>query len=124
MAKRTTKKEEVKIDESVIRANRIKTVISETYSDMGIYRWLNRNKGWLKWLYGIGIPVTTIIAIFGTAWPIAVTGISFIALAWAGAIDHFWIGLRFRRSIKVLEAEGINTTLTEILDICKDDFPK
>jgi hypothetical protein len=124
MAKRTAKKDAVLIDESVIRANRIKTVVYENYSDMGIYRWLNRNKTWLKWLFGIGIPVTTIIAIVGTSWPVAITGISFIALAWSGAIDHFWIGLRFRRALNKLEDEGVFTSLPELLDICKEDLPK
>jgi hypothetical protein len=124
MAKRVVKKDAMLIDESVVKDNLIKTVVSETYSDIGIYRWMNRNKEWLKWIFGLGIPATTVWAMIDNSWPLFGFGMAFIILAWAGAIDHFWIGFRLRLAIRRLSKVGIDISLETLLDTCKDVLPK
>jgi O-antigen/teichoic acid export membrane protein len=103
--------------------NRIREVFQQEYKDIGIYRWMNRNKQTLKVVFVVGFILGTILGIAGSAWPITIVGISFIALLWFGGIDHFIIGLRFKRMLKKLDNEGISISLTMLLKTCQDILP-
>ncbi len=103
--------------------NRIREVFQQEYKDIGIYRWMNRNKQTLKVVFVVGFILGTILGIVGSAWPITIVGISFIALLWLGGIDHFIIGLRFKRMLKKLDNEGISIDLTMLLKTCRDIVP-
>jgi len=102
---------------------RIREVFKEVYWDLGILRWMNRNKRQLKASFAAAFILCVYWAFVSSSWPIAIWAFSFIGLIWAGGIDHFIIGLRFKKMIKKLQGEGIDVGLTGIQDACEDIMP-
>ena len=103
---------------------KIRNVFKSQYRDIGVYRWLNRNKRQLKAIYAGAFILTVFWGILGSAWPITFVGLSFIALVTAGGIDHFLIGLRFRKMLRTLAKDGIVITLATLLEVCGDILPE
>jgi len=104
--------------------NRIKEVFKENYFDLGIYRWLNRNKTFLKVLFSITFVAVFSIALMGQSWPIAFWAFAFIGMVTIGGIDHLIIGLGLKKIIKKLESEHIHVSLPGLLEICSEVLPK
>lgn len=107
-----------------LEINRIKKVFSEHYFDLGIYRWMNRNKTILKGVLGISFIAVLSIALMGQSWPIAFWFFAFFGIITLGGIDHFIIGLHLKKIIKKLDSEGISVGLVELLNLCEDITPK
>jgi hypothetical protein len=102
---------------------RIREVFTSNYKDLGIYRWLNRNKKVLKASFLISFVAVLSIALMGQSWPITFWSFAFIGTIFLGGLDHFIIGLRFRRMLNILESEGISITLSRLLELCSDISP-
>lgn len=102
---------------------KIQQVFTQQYRDLGILRWMNRNKSWLKILYVVAFVITLAIAFGGNSWPLAYWAFAFIGLITLGGIDHFFIGLRLKRILKTLDKEGITIGLATLQDICRDVMP-
>ena len=102
---------------------RIQQVFKEQYSDLGIFRWMNRNKQSLKVLFGTSFIISLIVAFGGNSWPIAYWAFAFIGLITLGGIDHFLIGIKLKRILNTLDKEGISISLSTLQDICKDIMP-
>ena len=96
----------------------------ENYWDIGIYRWINRNLQKLKTIFAIAFSTTMVLAFLGVVMPVAVVGILFIGLIWAGAVDHFIIGRRIRRILRKLDKKGIILNQIGLMHYCKDILPK
>lgn len=107
-----------------LEINRIKKVFSEEYFDLGILRWMERNKNVLKTSFGISFVAVLSIAILWSSWPLTIWAFAFIGIITIGAIDHFIVGLSLKRILKKLESQDINIGLTELLKICSDITPK
>ena len=106
-----------------LEINRIKKVFHDEYKDLGIYRWMNRNKLFLKVLFLITFIAVFSIALMGQSWPLAFWAFGFIGILFIGGIDHFYIGLRLKRILNKLESEDIKISLDTLLDICSDITP-
>lgn len=106
------------------RENRIKEVFLENYRDLGIYRWMNRNKKNIKKYFAISFVVSVIYAFTFSTVFIGIWGVAFIGLIWAGAIDHFIIGRKMNKIISILKNEGIDVGLSKLLFVCSDIIPK
>ena len=105
--------------------NRIRAVFSETYFDLGIYRWTYRNLGVLKPWFSYSLVMVLILALGGISlWIPAAWFFAFILIIWLCGIDHFIIGLRIRRMLKKLEAENIVVSYHYVLYICRDLLPQ
>ena len=104
---------------------KIRDAFTMHYRDVKIYRWTYRNLPYLKMFY-IGFAFVGIVAAIAgiTQWILAAWAFAFIAHIWLAGIDHFYIGLRFKKILKVLEADGIHIGLHTLLDICSDITPK
>ena len=102
---------------------RIREVFVDEYKDLGIYRWLNRNKKVLKASFGISFVAVLSIAILGQSWPLAIWAFAFIGTIMSGGIDHLIIGLRLKKMLAILEEEGIEISLPLLLDLCSDITP-
>lgn len=102
---------------------RIRQVFQEEYWDLGVFRWMNRNKRQLKASFLAAFILCIWWAFIWSSWPIAIWAFAFIGIIWAGGIDHFIIGLRFKKMINVLKAEGIEVNLIGIQDACEDIMP-
>jgi len=107
-----------------LEINRVKKVFSEEYFDLGILRWMERNKTILKSGFGISFIAVLSIALMGQSWPIAFWAFAFIGIATAGGLDHFIVGLSLKRILKKLESQDIKIGLTELLGICSDIIPQ
>ena len=103
---------------------KIRNVFFQEYKDLGIYRYMNRNKQYLKILFSVSFVMTLIIAMFGNAWPITWWAFAFIGIITAGGIDHFIIGLRFKRMLNRLKDIGIVISLATLLEVCEDIIPE
>ena len=103
---------------------RIKEVFVENYFDLGIYRWLNRTKNWLKPFFGITFIAVFSMALTWSSWPLAFWAFAFIGIITLGGIDHFIIGVSLKRTIKKLESEKIHVSLPGLLEICSEVLPK
>lgn len=105
--------------------NRIREVFKATYFDLGIYRWTYRNLGTLKPWFSWTLVLFLILALGGiNLWVPAAWFFAFILIIWLCGIDHFIIGLRIRRMLKILEKENIVVNYRYILYICQDLLPK
>ena len=102
---------------------RIREVFVDEYKDLGIYRWLNRNKKILKGSFGISFVAVLFIAILGQSWPLAIWAFAFIGIVAAGGVDHFIIGFKLKKILTILEEEGIEISLPLLLDLCSDITP-
>lgn len=104
---------------------KIRDTFTANYRDLKVYRWTFRNLPYLKMFY-IGFAfVGGVAAIAGiTLWIMAAWAFAFIAHIWLAGIDHFYIGLRLKKTLNVLEADGIHIGLHTLLDICADILPK
>lgn len=102
---------------------KIRNVFLQQYSDLGIYRYMNRYKTYIKVQFGVSFLIVLVMGLTGYAWPIAWWAFAFIGLITLGGIDHFWIGLRYKRMINILSKEGITIDLTTLQDTCKDIMP-
>ena len=102
---------------------RIREVFVDEYKDLGIYRWLNRNKKILKGSFGISFIAVLSIAILGQSWPLAIWSFVFIGTITLGGLDHVIIGLRLRRILNILKSEGITISLPGLLELCSDVAP-
>ena len=107
-----------------LEINRVKKVFSEEYFDLGILRWMERNKKLLKASFGISFVAVLSIALMGQSWPMAFWAFAFIGIIAAGGLDHFIIGLRLKRILKKLELQDIKIGLTELLETCSDIIPR
>jgi membrane-associated HD superfamily phosphohydrolase len=107
-----------------LEINRIKKVFSEEYFDLGILRWMERNKNVLKTSFGISFIAVLSIAILWSSWPLAIWAFAFIGIITIGGLDHFIVGLSLKRILKKLESQDINISLTELLSICSDIIPQ
>ena len=107
-----------------LEIKRVKKVFNEEYFDLGILRWMERNKKLLKASFGISFIAVLSIAIMGQSWPLAIWAFAFIGLITAGGVDHFIVGLRLKRIIKKLESEDINIGLIQLLETCSDIIPQ
>jgi len=103
---------------------RIKDVFKEKYFDLGIYRWLNRNKQALKVLFLMSFVAVFSLALMGQSWPLAFWAFAFIGTITIGGLDHLIIGLSFKRILNKLESEKIHLTLGGLLKICSEILPK
>ena len=104
--------------------NRIKEVFNEYYWDLGLFRWANRNKKQIKATYLAALILTLYWTYMFSAWFIAGWAFTFIGLIWAVGIDHFIIGLRFKKMLKQLDKEGIVVGLQTLLRTCDEVLPK
>ena len=102
---------------------RIREVFVDEYKDLGIYRWLNRNKKILKGSFGISFIAVLSIAILGQSWPLAIWAFVFIGTITLGGVDHVIIGLGLRRILNILKSEGITISLPGLLELCSDITP-
>jgi hypothetical protein len=102
---------------------RIREVFLDEYKDLGIYRWLNRNKEVLKVSFLISFVAVFSVALMGQSWPIAFWAFAFIGTIAIGGLDHFIIGLRLTKILNILESEGININLPGLLELCSDITP-
>jgi len=102
---------------------RIREVFLDEYKDLGIYRWLNRNKKVLKASFLISFVAVFSVALMGQSWPIALWAFAFIGTITLGGLDHFIIGLRLTKILNILESEGITINLPGLLEICSDITP-
>jgi hypothetical protein len=102
---------------------RIREVFLDEYKDLGIYRWLNRNKKVLKASFLISFVAVFSVALMGQSWPIAFWAFAFIGTIAIGGLDHFIIGLRLTKILNILESEGITINLPGLLELCSDITP-
>ena len=102
---------------------RIREVFLDEYKDLGIYRWLNRNKEVLKVSFLISFVSVFSIAVLGQSWPIAFWAFAFIGTITLGGLDHVIIGLGLRRILNILKSEGITISLPGLLELCSDITP-
>ena len=102
---------------------RIREVFVDEYKDLGIYRWLNRNKKVLKASFLISFVVVFSIAVLGQSWPITFWAFTFIGAITLGGLDHVIIGLRLKRILSILKSEGITISLPGLLELCSDITP-
>jgi len=107
-----------------LEINRIKKVFHDNYFDLGIYRWMNRNKKILKSSFLISFIAVFSIALMGQSWPLAFWAFGFIGTIALGGLDHFIIGLGLKRILNKLESEDIKISLDTLLDICSDIIPQ
>jgi hypothetical protein len=107
-----------------LEINRIKKVFHDNYFDLGIYRWMNRNKKILKASFLISFIAVLSIALMGQSWPLAFWAFGFIGTTSLGGLDHFIIGLGLKRILNKLESEDIKISLDTLLDICSDIIPQ
>lgn len=104
---------------------RIREVFSATYFDLGIYRWTYRNLGTLKSWMTWTLIMVLILALGGiNLWIPAAWFFAFIAIIWLCGIDHFIIGLRIRKMLRILADENIEINYHYLLYICADLLPK
>jgi len=106
-----------------LEINRVKKVFKDEYFDLGIYRWMNRNKKILKSSFLISFIAVLSIALMGQSWPLAFWAFGFIGTIALGGLDHFIIGLGLKKIINKLDDEGIEISLSGLLDICSDITP-
>jgi hypothetical protein len=104
--------------------NRIREIFSENYYDLGIYRWLNRNKNWIKPFFAMSLILVLSLALTCCLTPIAIWAFLFIGTISIGGIDHFIIGVSLKKILRVLESENIIISLDTLLKICSDILPK
>jgi hypothetical protein len=109
---------------SSAKIKRIREVFVNEYKDLGIYRWLNRNKKVLKASFLISFVAVFSIAVLGQSWPLAIWAFAFIGIIAAGGVDHFIIGFKLKKILTSLESEGIDISLDTLLDICSDIIPE
>jgi len=102
---------------------RIREVFVDEYKDLGIYRWMNRNKKVLKGAFLIAFIAVLSIAILGQSWPLAIWSFLFIGIITAGGIDHLIIGLYLKKILLILKSEGITISQSTLLDLCSDVAP-
>jgi hypothetical protein len=67
---------------------------------------------------------TMLIALVGNAWPITWWAFTFIGTITLGGIDHFYIGLQFKRMLNKLKDMGIEVSLATLLEVCEDIIPE
>ncbi len=103
--------------------NRIKEVFKENYFDLGIYRWLNRMKDWLKPFFALTFIAVLSLGLTWSPWPITIWAFAFIGTITIGGIDHLIIGFSLKRIIKKLESEHIHLSLPGLLEICSEVLP-
>ena len=106
-----------------LEINRVKKVFSEEYFDLGILRWMERNKKVIKTSFGVSFIAVLSIALMGQSWPLAFWAFGFIGTIALGGLDHFIIGLGLKRILNKLESENIKISLDTLLDICSDITP-
>ena len=107
-----------------LEINRIKKVFHDNYSDLGIYRWLNRMKNWIKPFFALTFIAVLSMALIWSPWPITYWAFAFIGTLFLGAIDHLYISLTLKNILNILESENIEISLETLLDICSDILPK
>ncbi len=103
---------------------KIRNVFYQEYKDLGVYRYLNRSKQFLKVSFSISFIAALVIALFGNAWPITWWAFAFIGTITMGGVDHFIIGLRFKRMLRKLNGMGIVISLATLLEVCEDIIPE
>jgi ABC-type Fe3+-siderophore transport system permease subunit len=103
---------------------KIRNVFFQEYKDLGVYRYLNRSKQFLKVSFSISFIAALVIALFGNAWPITWWAFAFIGAITMGGVDHFIIGLRFKRMLRKLNDMGIVISLATLLEVCEDIIPE
>ena len=106
-----------------LEINRIKKVFHDNYFDLGIYRWLNRMKNWLKPFFALTFVAVLSMALIWSSWPITYWAFAFIGTITVGGVDHSIIGLNLKRILNKLESEDIKISLESLLDICSDITP-
>jgi len=104
--------------------NRIKEVFNEYYWDLGIFRWANRNKNPIKASFAAALILALYWSYIYSPWFIAVWAFAFIGIITIVGIDHFIIGLRFKKILNKLKEEGIVIGLRTMLHKCDDILPK
>ena len=103
----------------------IRSQFKMLYRDLHVYRWTFRNLSKLKIFYVVGLCLGLLSSFAGVSdWVIAVWGLLFIGHAWVCGIDHFYIGLRFKKILRSLEKKGIFIGLPKLLSTCEDITPK
>lgn len=112
----------MKLSSTEIR--RIREVFVDEYYDLGIYRWLNRNKKVLKASFLIAFVAVLSIAILGQSWPLAIWAFLFIGTITAGAIDYVIIGLKLKKILTILKEEDLEISQILLLDLCSDILPE
>ena len=103
---------------------RIREVFVDEYKDFGIYRWMNRNIKNLKLWFGISFIAVLSIAFMGQSWPLAFWAFAFIGIIGLGGLDHFIIGISFKRILNKLKSEKIYLSLPGLLETCSEILPK
>ena len=106
-----------------LEINRVKKVFKDEYFDLGIYRWMNRMKNWLKPFFAITFVAVLSMALTWSPWPITYWAFAFIGTIALGGLDHVIIGLRLKRILSILKSEGITISLPRLLELCSDITP-
>lgn len=97
----------------------IKTVYANEFRHLYVYKFMYRYLYILKPVYVISFLLTLAYTPY-SAWPLAYWASAFIGIITLGAIDHFYIGLRFRRILRILRKEyNIEISLQYLLYICE-----
>jgi hypothetical protein len=102
----------------------VRSTFKKHYKDLHVYRWLNRNKDWLRKLFVATGVVVNVLALLEIYTPLIIWAFAFIGTIWLGAIDHFYTGLRFKKILNELEKQNINIGLVTLLEICKNEIPE
>lgn len=99
----------------------IRETFIRNYSEIGVYRWLNKNIDFLKIIFFSTFLVFFIFSFVGLSlWFITAWAFAFIGLITLGGIDHLYIGLKLKGILKKLEKKQIFITLEYLLWVCED----
>ena len=101
----------------------IKSTFKEYYWDLGVYRLVNRNKKEIKMFFGLSFIGVFIFALMGLYPPLIVWSVLFISSIWVVGVDHFIIGLRFKKILNELENKNIKINLKKLLLVCEEILP-
>lgn len=103
----------------------VREIFKRNYNDFAVYRWLNRNKDWLRKLFVASGVIVNVLALVEIYRPLLVWAVLFIGVIWLGAIDNFFIGLRLKKILRICEdVTKKQIGLVKLLEICKNEIPE
>lgn len=103
----------------------VQRVFRENYRDFKIYRFLNRMKWALPFVFIMGGYYVGRISMGGPYKVFLVSFLVAFVIVTLGYLDKKYIGHRFQKMLRILSEEhSINLSLEELLDVCKDILPK
>lgn len=104
----------------------VKNEFQNIYWDLGIYRWMNRNRNWFfEFVVAIGAFYSGRWSTGESYWPVIYWGISFLTLALILGIDKAIRVNRIKRILRSLSEEfEINITKAQLFEVCKEILPR